>query len=86
MEGKVWLTNHKASAITFEVVLRTGGRAEEATPAAEIVHSPFRAEDWRHYRGSANVNNHSKVRWRVEVEGGASRTLEVGSHLFLEHD
>jgi len=86
MEGTVLLTNYKAETVEFEVRVRLGGRAGEATMDGEVTHFPFRPEDWRSYRGSPDVNNHSDVRWKGRLEAGKTVRLVVGYHFFVEHD
>jgi len=88
MAGAVALTSHKAEAVDFEVVLRLGGRAEDASHAGEVTHRPFDYRDWHpwdwwRHRYGEGVNNHSDVRWRVRLEPGKSLNLTAAYHYFV---
>lgn len=80
--GELTLTNHRQEAISLRVTLGTGGRASEASDGGAITIDDFRADDWGD-DSRARVNNHSDIRWQLELGPGESRALSYLVQLYV---
>jgi len=80
--GRLRVTNRKKEAIVLEVLCGLGGRVDEATHDGKVTIGSFESSDWLRYRGSAAVNNHSIVAWKLDLAAGETIAPTVKFHYF----
>lgn len=83
--AELTLSNRKTTAVEFEIMFRTGGRATDATDKGKITLKPHSPDDWIDYHGASAVNNSSMVVWKEELEPGKSFSPSVKYHYFARH-
>lgn len=84
-EAKLAVHNYKSTPIELEIEVRLGGAVDKASDDGQVALSPYRAEDWEHYRGSPAVNNSSVVRWSTTAAPGKDFAPTVQYHFYTRH-
>lgn len=65
--GSFEVLNYKDKKIDLEITINIGGRATYASKGSIILDS-FHPDDWQYFRGNMQLNNHSTVKWKLEVK------------------
>lgn len=81
-KGTVTLVNRRDESSRVCVSLSMGGRVKSAGAEGAVVVDAGRPDDFEDSSNS-NVNNHSDVRWELDLGPGETRTLEVEYDVFL---
>ncbi len=78
------LANNKAEPVSVEVMLRFGGKANQASDNGIITLAAFRSQDWHEQRGNA-INNSSVVRWTERIQPGECFKPTIDYEFFLQY-
>jgi hypothetical protein len=84
-EGLLTVRSYKAVPVALEARLSVAGRVTEAIDGGEVKIGLFRAEDWKHYRGSPAVNNSSDVLFRIPLGVGESAERRLRTTYYVRH-
>ncbi len=80
--GAVTITNSKDEPVRLLLTCQFGGSTDAVSDEGTVRHGDYIASDWMHNRNNHAVNQHSTVRWELELAAGATRSLTVEYHYF----
>ncbi len=83
--GTLKLASFKSLPAACEVTCRMGGKVTSASNDGQVRLSPYQAGDWKQYRGSGAVNNHSEVTWRFDLKPDESAERTVDYEYYVRH-
>ncbi len=81
--GTITLVNSKSESVKLLLTAQFGGSTDAVSDEGTVRHGDFSNSDWDNNRNHQAVNQHSTVRWELELAAGESRELTVEYHYYL---
>ena len=82
MEAVFSIRNAKKTPVDIELLVKAGGEADTAVPAAELSHGDHQPDDWYGYWQAMSLNKQATALWRFSVPPGGEASASLKYHYF----